>query len=249
MSWVSNLGRGAAAAVLWTALAGTALAGSIVVRATGPSARLYTPGKQIADNAAIALKPGDTLVLLDGRGTRTLTGPGNFTANAPSGQRAGVSATAARILSTQTSSERRGGAVRGGTPAGPARSPNLWFVDAAKSGTVCVADPAALKLWRGDSAAAGALEIAGNGVSGSVPVTSGAGIADWPSTLPVVEGAEYTLTGAGLPAPTKIRFTLLAPVATGIEETAAQLIRAGCTTQLDLLIETVGAQPATAGGN
>jgi hypothetical protein len=242
------LGRGAGAAALWAALAGTALAGTIVVRASGPSAKAYPAGRQLADNAAITLRAGDTLTVLDGRGTRTLTGPGTFNTGATAAGRAGMSATAMRILSTQTMSERRGGAVRGG-PAASGRNPNLWFVDASKSGTICVADPAAVRLWRGAASTEAELQISGTGGSGSVALPRGATTAAWPAALPVKEGAEYTLSGAGMTTPTRIRFALLGTVPDGLEATAAKLIERGCTPQLDLLVETTALPAQGPGGN
>lgn len=240
MSWVRISGRVAAAAFAGLALAGTALAGPIVVKAQGPSAKLYPPGKQLADNARLTLKAGDQLVILDGRGTRTVNGPGTFSASSASAQ-AGVSTTAMRILSTQTSQERRGGAVRGpGIAAAKAtRSPNLWFVDVTKPGTVCVADPAAVKLWRGDAEAAAELQISGSGGNGAVAMARGATTAAWPAALPVADGAEYSLAAAPGATPTVIKFALLGPNPQGLEETAAKLIERGCTAQLDMLVETV----------
>jgi len=235
MSWISHACRGGAALVA-LAFAGAALAGPIVVRAQGPSAKLYPPGRQLAENATLTLKAGDQLVILDGRGTRTVNGPGTFAAGAAS-TRTGVSATAMRILSTQTAQERRGGAVRGGT--GPAtRSPNLWFVDAASSGTVCVADPATLKLWRASTDSAAELKISGPGSAGAVAMPRGVSTADWPRALPVTDGASYRLERAGA-APVTITFALLGPNPAGLEDTAAKLIERGCTAQLDLLIDTV----------
>lgn len=235
MSWVSQAWRGSAALVALAA-AGAAVAGPIIVRSQGPSAKLYPPGRQLAENATLSLKAGDQLVILDGRGTRTVSGPGTFSASATSA-RTGVSATAMRILSTQTAQERRGGAVRGGT-APATRSPNLWFVDMASPGPVCVADPATLKLWRAATDADAQLRISGTGSAGAVAMPRGVSTADWPQALPVTDGARYRIEGAGA-EPVTITFALLGPNPAGLEDTAAKLIERGCTAQLDLLIETV----------
>ena len=72
-----------AAALIAAAGSSAALADVLVVRASGPSAKAYPAGKTIADNARIALQAGDSLVLLDSRGTRVLRGPGSFTPNGP----------------------------------------------------------------------------------------------------------------------------------------------------------------------
>jgi hypothetical protein len=240
MIWASKTGlaRGLGAGALAAALAGTAIAGPVVVRATGPSARAYPAGKQLADTAQLTLKAGDSLVLLDSRGTRTVSGPGTFPAVA-TGMRAGTAQTAARILANTGSSERRGGAVRGGTTTAETRSPNLWLVDLSKSGTVCIADANAVRVWRASADKAADVKISSAAGSGTIALPSGATIADWPKTMPVTNGAEYTVTTDGM-APATIKFVTV-PMPTSLEDTASQLIAKGCKTQLDLLIATTSA--------
>lgn len=240
MIWASKkrVARAVSAAVLTAALAGTALAGPVVVRAVGPSAKAYPVGKQLADSAQLVLKPGDTLVLLDARGTRTVSGPGTFAA-VSTGTRAGATQTASQILKTNSSSERRGGAVRGGLPTMDTRSPNLWFVDLTKSGTMCVADPATLRVWRASSDKAADVKVSGAGGAGQINLPAGASVADWPKSVPVTDGAEYTIAMDGM-APAKIKFVSV-PTPSNVEDTASQLIAKGCKTQLDLLIATTSA--------
>ena len=84
MSWdpsKSGLARLALVTLLVTGAA-TAAANVLVVRSSGPSAKGYPPGKSLPDNARIALRSGDTLVVLSGSGTRTFRGPGNFSPSA-----------------------------------------------------------------------------------------------------------------------------------------------------------------------
>jgi hypothetical protein len=238
------MARALAAAALAAALGGTALAGPVVVRAVGPSAKAYPAGKQLADSAQLVLKQGDTLVLLDSRGTRTVSGPGTFAAVA-TGTRAGATQTASQILRTNSTSERRGGAVRGGLPTMDTRSPNLWFVDLSKSGTMCVADPATVRVWRVSGDKAADVQISGAGGAGTVNLPAGASVAEWPKTVPVTDGAEYTIKVDGM-APSKIKVATV-PAQTNIEETASQLIAKGCNTQLDLLIATTSAGNSSGG--
>jgi hypothetical protein len=233
--------RGLAAATLTVALAGAAVAGPVVVRSTGPSARVYPAGRQLPDNSQLTLRAGDSVVLLDARGTRTLSGPGNFPAVGGSSRVSTVS-TASRILANQTASERRGGAVRGGTPTGDSRSPNLWFVDLSKSGTVCIADPKAVRVWRASGAKPTEVRILAGSGSGAITMPQGATVGDWPKSLPVTSGTEYMVTADGR-APAKIRFVTV-PMPTSIEDTAAQLIAKGCNAQLDLLIAQTSAAPS-----
>jgi hypothetical protein len=227
--------------VLTAALAGTALAGPVVVRAIGPSAGAYPVGKKLADSAQLVLKQGDTLVLLDARGTRTISGPGSFAA-VSTGARAGATQTASQILRTNSSSERRGGAVRGGLPTTDTRSPNLWYLDLSKSGTMCVADTGTVRVWRPSGEKAADVKVNGAGASGTIALPAGATVADWPKSVPVTDGAEYTIVTEGM-APAKIKFVTV-PMPTSVEDTASQLITKGCKTQLDLLIATT----STGGG-
>lgn len=243
MIWASTSvwRRGLSAGLLTAALAGTAMAGPVVVRSTGPSARAYPVGQRLADTAQINLRAGDSLVLLDARGTRTITGPGSFAAVA-AGTRASATQAAGRILANQTGTERRGGAVRGGAPTLEGQSPNLWFLDLSKSGTMCVADPAALRFWRASPSAASRVTVTGGGTTGTVAMPAGAALAEWPKDVPFADGAEYTVAVDG-GTPRKIKLVTV-PMPTDLEDTASKLIAQGCTTQLDLLIAT-----NAAGGN
>ena len=244
MIWAkkSTLVRGFAAGLVAAALSGTAIAGPMVVRSTGPSAKAYPAGRQLADNAQLALKAGDSVVLLDARGTRTVSGPGNFSAIG-TGSRVGAAQTASRILANQGSSERRGGAVRGGVPGTETRSPNLWFVDLSKSGTVCVADPNAVRVWRASTDKPAAVTIASAGATGAIALPQGTSVAAWPKSMPVADGAEYSVAVDGK-APAKIRFVTV-PAPASLEATASQLIAKGCNAQLDLLIATTSTSGAT----
>jgi hypothetical protein len=227
-----------AGGTLTAALAGAAIAGPVVVRSTGPSAKAYPAGRQLADNAQLTLRAGDSVVLLDSRGTRTVAGPGTFPAVA-TGSRAGVAQTASRIIANQSNSERRGGAVRGGTATESVRSPNLWLVDLSKSGTVCIADANAVRVWRAGTSGPAEVKVSAASGSGTIAMAPGAAIADWPKTMPVADGAEYTVSMNGS-APAKIKFVTV-PAPASLEDTASMLIAKGCKTQLDLLIATTSA--------
>ncbi|MET0365937.1 MAG: hypothetical protein ABW169_14935 [Sphingobium sp.] len=216
--------------------AAPAMAETLVVRASGPSAGSFSPGKKLTDGAAVTLKAGDVLTLLDGRGTRTLRGPGVFGA---SGSASGGGASVASFLGTRTTSRARTGAVRGPGMVADPRSPNLWYVDVRNAATTCIADPANVKLWRPASTLAGTLAITGAAGKGSVVFDAGQSVATWPADLPMTEGVTYQFSGAGLPKPVSVRFTLLPQGADGLEGTASTLIARKCDAQLDLLIETV----------
>ncbi|TVV70799.1 hypothetical protein [Sphingomonas solaris] len=220
-------------------LAAGASAETLVVRSSGPSMKAYPPGKALADSARIVLKPNDQVVILDGRGTRTLKGPGTFSPTLATDRPADLRATFADVSGRRA----RPGAVRGVTVANTAtaKSPNIWFVDIGRSSTQCVTDPARVILWRPDRAGESTLTISSAaGGSATVKWAAGDSTQSWPATLPVTAGAKYRLSWPGAAAPTTLTFALLGPnPTTGLEGMASALIKNGCEAQLDLLIETV----------
>ncbi|SNS06898.1 hypothetical protein SAMN06295912_101142 [Sphingomonas laterariae] len=241
MSWIDVFKPSAAVAALMIASVGTAAsAATLVVRSSGPSAKAYPAGKQLADNSQIALRAGDQVVILDSKGTRTLKGPGTFSPTVSSNQ-----ASDSRETFAQVSSRRaRPGATRGVTPP-PAptavRNPNIWFVDVERSATVCVADPTAITMWRanGGEATSATLTDAGSGKSEVVQWSIGQSQKPWPASLPVTEGARYKVSWQGQNAQSELRFALMGANTAGLEDMASKLITKGCDAQLDLLIETV----------
>jgi hypothetical protein len=233
LSWVRNsrLARPLIAAVL-LAWAGAATADILVVRSSGPSARGYPPGRRLPENARLLLKAGDQLIVLDGRGTRIIRGPGSFTAG-------GGSATG-RIASAAPAGDRRAriGAVRG-LETGTLRPPSIWHVDVSRSSNICVADPSRVTLWRADPGRAATLTVADRaGRTKEIGWPLGSSTLAWPSDLPVAEGAEYRLSG-GNSAPSTIRFRTMGSRPAGLEDMAQTLIRNQCDAQLDLFIDTV----------
>ncbi len=215
-----------AAATIALLASTTSAAAVLVVRSSGPSSAAYPPGKALADSHVLKLKASDTVVLLDSRGTRTLSGPGNFSVSA--------SASPAATARTAGTSARRVrlGAVRGtGTRS-------VWQADLGRSGNVCVANPADLGLWRADSSAAAKVSLteAASGKSADVEFAAGQSIAPWPAALPATSGTRVNVTGLGDPATLTLR--VLSPVPTGLEGMAQSLIRADCQAQLDVLIDT-----------
>lgn len=236
MSWTrKSLSSLAAAFAL--ASAGGALAETIVVKSSGPSARLYPPGRSIPDNSKVPLKAGDSVTILDGRGTRVLKGPGIFATTASTATPSTIGA----LLRNTGTRQVRTGAVRGtGTEA--ARPPNVWLIDSSKSGTVCVAGTEAVSLWAPPHEEATSLTLTRLSDGKAIPVAlrPGQSVKAWPTTeFPITNGAQFRVSGDGVANPVTLRFAALGPNPQGLEGTAAALIKAGCTAQLDLLIETV----------
>ncbi|MFL6858585.1 MAG: hypothetical protein ACJ8EB_11860, partial [Allosphingosinicella sp.] len=179
---------------------------------------------------------------LDGRGTRTLRGPGTFAAGA-------APARVAAALPVQTQRRARIGAVRG-VEGGTLRPPSLWHVDIARSTDVCVADPARLTLWRADTAAALPLTVtrASDGASRRVAFEPGASTAPWPADLSPADGARYRLSWPGGAQPTALTLHALSARPAGLEDMASALIAKGCAAQLDLLVDTVRLPDAAPAG-
>jgi hypothetical protein len=222
---------GALALACAIGLGGTAWANTIVVSSSGPSARSYPAGKSLAAGSRIVLAPGDTLTVLDSRGTRTLRGPVTTSAEAAA---TAANPSFAALVATQNRRRARTGAIRG---AGEAAKPaNLWYVDASAGGTVCVVDPAAVQLWRPDMQQAATLTVAGDGTSGSVAFPIGQNTAAWPANLPIAEGRSYTLSGGGLAKPIRLRFSMLAAPPTDPAATYAALDAKGCAAQKQVLL-------------
>lgn len=235
MSWIPNrasFGRRIALAALLSATAVSASANVLVVRSSGQAARAYPAGRQLADNAPIRLAAGDTLVVLDTRGTRTFRGPGNFTAAGPAGtgnQTADNNGRRARITSV-----RSAGFV--------ASSPTtIWHVDVSQSGTACIATTGNTMLWRPDSSASEALAISGPGGSRTVQWPVGRATVAWPADLPIANGGAYQLRLGSSPVPSTITFRTVASAPADMPAVAEALIANGCQEQLDLLVDSAPA--------
>lgn len=237
LSWGLNklsLSRLAVAAVLACGVT-AASANVLVVRSSGPSAGSYPPGRSLPDNARIALRQGDTLTVLDSRGTRTFRGPGNFNPSVAA-QAGGQTVTASNGRIARVGAVRSAGIV----PTRPASS--IWQVDVEQSGTMCVADTGNVTLWRANDGSAATTTVTGPGGSGEVSWAAGASMASWPAGVPVTAGAEYRLQTTGAPVPATVRFKALQATPSDVSEVAQVLIENGCQEQLDLLVDIVPAE-------
>jgi len=227
------------------ALAGLALPvaaqAAIVVSSSGPSAGAYPVGKKLPDTGTITLRPGDTVTVLDSKGTRVLRGAGTFAIGAPSG---GNASSTFAVLTMQRSAQRvRTGAVRSGKDGTPPASPNLWFVDVTKSGKRCVVAGQPVRLWRLDTAAAATYTVkTPSGATVAVPFAAGAMVAPWDTArYPVADGATVAISLGGKPV-SQITFAVLPSQPADPEAMAEALIGHGCSAQVALLSSTL-AQP------
>lgn len=227
------------AAALAFVPAAPALAG-VVVAVSGPSAKTYPVGRKIGSSDRIVLQSGDTLTVLDGKGTRVLRGAGSYTLSTKAGE---DRSNAFALITRQRSAQRmRTGAVRD-TDAGPVTRPNLWYVDVRQPGPMCIADPSEVRLWRPATAGEQLYAI---GVGGGAQVSSRANFGDgdmltvWDlEQAPIADGASYVIAG-GDGKPNEITFRVLDPMPEGAEDLAAKLIELGCTAQLEVLASAMG---------
>lgn len=194
-------------------------ANQIVVRSSGPSAKVYPVGKQLAAGAKVSLRAGDSLTLLGAAKALVLQGPGSFQIAAGGDSDA---------FSRSRFSARRGPPL----PRGP------WAIDVEQSGQVCAAAKQPISLWRSAADADSTVTITGAKVK---PVTvnwpAGDETLSWPSALPLNEGLTYRITIAGQSAPTEWKIASLSTLAMDRAATADALLKRGCQAQLDLLVE------------
>jgi hypothetical protein len=234
MSW-GRSGFFATIAIAGGLAAATAAHAGVVVSARGPSAQTYPVGRKLADTDRIVLQAGDSITVLDQRGTRVLRGAGTYTLAQQSGpSKSGTLA----VLTRQRSAQRmRTGAVRAGDAGGPVTSPNLWYVDVANSGAVCLPRTGDVRLWRSttDGGATYSIKAAGGSPSGQVSFANGEMLAPWNSAaLPLKDGSSFVLSRPGAPDST-VTFKVLDTIPTDVEALAQKLIEADCKTQLSLL--------------
>jgi hypothetical protein len=226
--------RTVAAALTALALAAPALAGPIVVRASGPTAVSYKPGQKLAETATLVLKAGDQITVLDSKGTRSFTGPGTFRFDAPSASAAAPNAFA-EVLTQKPERRARIGAVRGsaGEVTGPPVPPGVWAIDAGRSGTVCALDPAKASLWRPDPMAAGTRTVTrvSDGKAEALSFAAGQAIVAWPASL--TGAGQYRITGGAAPATITLKALPTAP--TAVDQLGAALLDAGCQSQFERL--------------
>jgi hypothetical protein len=215
----------AAASLCWVSSASAA----IVVASSGPSAdKVYPVGKKVDENDRITLQAGDSVTVLETRGTREFKGPGRF--------RVALPGDAPRNTAFSVFSRSRVLASRstlGGTRTGQSSdlSPNLWYVDLDRPGTYCLADPSEITFWRSGQNEAARYTLAGPATAQSLSFAKGSSIIA--TDTPVAAGETYTVYREGEDAPVgTTEFVMLDTVPADPETLAETLIGHGCTAQL-----------------
>lgn len=202
----------------------------VVVSSSGPSAGEFPVGRQIGDTERITLSAGDAITVLDNGGTRVLRGAGTFMLGSQSGSSRNR---AFSSLTTQRAATRaRTGAVRsaGSTEVS---NPNLWYVDVAKAGTICLPAANGVRLWRSDTQAQSTYSVSAAGLSSSITFPAGEMLATWDADNPPIAGTTYTIGhGAGTNA-VAVEFVFLNDAPDAPEALAATLIANGCMAQVE----------------
>lgn len=211
-------------------VATAAAAGPLVVRAAGPSAAQFKPGQRLAD-APVTLKTGDSIVVLDAKGTRSFSGPGTFSLTAASAEAAQVAFS--DLLVQKPARRARIGAVRSaGQDQGPPTPPGVWALDTRQSDTVCAIDPANIALWRADTAAAQTYTITReDGATATLTFGPGQALANLPAA---VAGAVGALKISGGKSPVTLNVKQIASAA-DVEALGTALVDAGCQSQFQRL--------------
>ena len=216
-------GTGLAALALFAA---PALAGTVIA-SSGPSAGQYRVGAQIANTQRITLRAGDSVTVLDNGGTRVFSGPGTHVLARRSGQ---TENRAFAALTTQRSADRARIASVRGEGAEQVSNPSLWFVDVARSGTVCLADPSRVRFWRANPAAEASFAITAPGMEAArLTFPAAEGIAAWSAASPLSEGVTYTI------GTSEVTFKFLTDVPEEPEAMVQTLLTNGCTMQVEQL--------------
>lgn len=207
-----------AASVL--AVAAPAIAAKqIVVRSSGPSAKAYPVGKQLAAGAQVSLRAGDMLTVLGPTKAMVLQGPGSFKVAA---------AADSDPFNRSRFSARRGPPL----PRGP------WAIDVEQTGPVCAGAKQPISLWRSESEQESSVTIAGaTGKPVTVKWPAGKESLSWPSALPLKDGLTYRIKVTGRATPTQWKIASLSSLAMDRLATAEVLLSRGCQAQVDLLVE------------
>ena len=221
------------------ALATAAHAQLLVVRATGPSAGNYAPGKMLAATSTVTLAAGDEVVVMDGSGTRSLKGPGSFPAKGGASTSAGLGTALASLGDRTSNRMARTGAIRGGGPA-PALLPTLWSVDTTTGGTFCLVPGNDAELWRAETSTTASVPVrkGDDGRPAYASFAAGAATAPWPAANAPRADGEY-LVGPDANAQS-VTIHVLPDTPGDLASLAAAFGRSGCQRQIAFLRAAAG---------
>jgi len=210
-----------------------ALADVLVIRAVGPSAQQYPPGRRLPDNFVMTLRANDAVTVLKDRGTRVFRGPGRISLASAPVSRPGPRG---RRISA--------GAVRGAAPGGaPSQATTIWQFDLGSPGRACFLANQPLVLTRAEAVRRLNLVLARpGGTSITVPWPAGQErLVLSPDQLQRTTGIEYRRAN-GLPP----RVVSLMEIKEDPADRAALvlgLMKQGCSDQVETFVR-INAEPA-----
>ena len=221
MKKLAALGLAVLAAAPALAVQGSAQ-GPVVLRARGQVSKEVVIGKPLPTAKMLTLRAGDVLMLLDGKGVRTLAGPGTL-----------VGGMFTRSGPAPTSRDRIGGTRGSGRPriaASRSLPVSAWVVDLASTSAVCLPDDRQLVLWRPAGAAA-SVDVQGTaGAPQRIEWASDAQQTAWPQDLPTDPGTRYRLITPGSADARELSFRSLDPA------------DPACAGQIDLNLQLAGGE-------
>jgi hypothetical protein len=234
---ISAACAGAIATGLGLGAAGAALAEpAVVVKSTAGE---FPVGSKVDDADTITLEGGDSVTVLTKMGTRTMRGPGTFkVGDQPKSNRARF----ANLTRTRAASRTATGAVRSAAVETTERptSPNLYYIDVAKSGTMCLYDMDQVRLWRPFNEGIETYKVTNPATQTTVDVTfdDGESVAPLdPALLALTEGGSYTISGPEDSEPATIKLVTLGERYRAADQLASALVDKGCMEQLALMGE------------
>lgn len=158
-------------------------AAPVVLRARGEVAKQVAIGRPLPSGRTLTLRLGDALMLLDGKGVRTLVGPGRLVS--------GV------FTRTGSSADARPG--QNGRPriaAVRSMDAQPWLVSLASAGAICLPAERPLLLHR-PSGTPGVLQIITTaGARHSLTWPAAADTLAWPHHLPTTPSTRYRIESA-----------------------------------------------------
>lgn len=228
MSWGKGIIAGLALSCASLVISPVAAVAGVVVSSSGPSTSSFPVGRQIGENERITLRDGDAITVLDNGRTRILRGAGSFVLSQQSGSSRNRAFTS--LTSQRSATRARTGAVRG-TSGAQVSNPNLWYVDVATGGTICLPDSDSIRLWRADTQAASTYSITAPGVETQASFPAGEMLAAWDLYNLPTEGETYRIGHSA--GAVDVNFVFLAETPETAEDMASVLIANGCHAQLD----------------
>ena len=214
----------------------------VIIESTVPS---IEAGTILDSSLAVSVPAGHEIVIVEPDGSsRVIQGPyaGALGGAGSNVGNDGLMASLGKLVKERENERQVLGAIR----AAPGQvKPEIYLVDVARSGTVCLPEGQAPSLWR-PATMAKETEIAIAPAPGTGPGDDGrasrqlwrdgAQALPWPSDLSVTDDQEYLIRLEATPRPVKIRLRRIPGALASVGEQAAWMYRNGCRRQAERLL-------------